>query len=486
MNLVNILENSVEEHPEKGCIGYQDKVLSYREIYKKVARLGENLKEMGVNPGEPVVVMLPNIPEFLICSFAAWKIGAILVPISPKLKSKQIKYIINDLKSSTLITFKAGKDEAEKAVGDSGFFKNLLILGENFTPLTGSGELNREKVDIPENEICTILYTSGSTGVPKGVEYSPAPLMKNISKYCEVYRVNSDDKALLGLPYFSVAGLVNMCVFTNKGGTILCLPKFDPEEALNLINREDITFFLGVATMYNMLLRSNEKLSIPVNSLRACICTGESSPVELLDEFEERFNTSAYNVYGSTEAQIVSAETIGGKRKEGSAGPLYPEVETKIIDNSGKEVQTREIGEIITRSPYIMNGYYKKPEETKNTIKDSWYYSGDLGYMDSDNFLYIAGRKDDMIIRGGNNIYPGEVEDVIYTHPAVSEVIVYGIPDDKKGQEVKADIVLKPSVSLDSEEIIKYCKEKIAPYKAPGVVEFVNELKRGLTGKTRR
>lgn len=358
---------------------------------------------------------------------------------------------------------------------------------KSFSSVIAEGEVTFNGPDLNDDDIAIILYTSGTTGKPKGAMLTHKNLYSNAKDVSEYLKMNPDDKVVTVLPMFHVFCLtVALNAPLLSGATLLIAPKFSPREIFDLVKEHQGSVFAGVPTMYNFLLQYPDGNPDDLKSLRLCISGGASLPVALLKNFEQKFKVVISEGYGLSEASPVTCfNPLDRPRKPGSIGTSILRVENKILNELGEEVPVGEVGELVVRGPNVMKGYYKMPEETAAAIRNGWLYTGDLARMDEDGYFYIVDRKKDLILVGGYNVYPREVEEVIYNHPDVVEVAVLGIPDPNLGESVKAFVVSKKP-ELTTEQLLDYCSEHLAKYKIPSSIEFIDELPKNTTGKILR
>lgn len=343
-------------------------------------------------------------------------------------------------------------------------------------------ELDRPTLN--EDDTAVVLYTSGTTGKPKGAMLTHKNLYSNARDVAEYLTIDANDRVVAALPMFHVFCLtVALNAPLVNGGTVLIVPKFSPEEVFRVIKEHQATIFAGVPTMYNYLLQYPDEEAKDFSSIRFCISGGASMPVALLEKFEQRFNIRLSEGYGLSESSPVTCfNPLDRPRKAGSIGRSITNVENKVVDENGEEVPVGQVGELIVRGPNVMKGYYKMPEETQATIKDGWLYTGDMARMDEEEYFYIVDRKKELILVGGYNVYPREIEEVLYGHGKVSEVAVIGVPDENLGEAIIAYVVVNDD-QVTREELVALCKEKLAKYKQPKEIEFLEELPKNTTGK---
>jgi long-chain acyl-CoA synthetase len=492
-NLAVILRETAAASPEKPVTLFAGAPLSYGELDAMSDRLAAGLQAGGIRPGDPVALQLPNIPQFVIAYFGILKAGGVVVPLNVLLKAPEVAYLLSDSAAKMLITWEGVLGEAAKGAASAGLseiyavghgegdqavpFERLLAA-----PADGFRMASRDQTDT-----AVIIYTSGTTGRPKGAELTHMGLYMNADIPGRLFGIRPDDVVITVLPLFHVFGLssvLNVCV--RFGSTMSLVPRFDPAVVLETIQRDRATIFDGVPAMFISLLSHPDLDRYDVSSLRIAISGGASIPGPVLDEFEKRFGVLILEGYGLTETASTTTFNISETdRRVYSVGKPIWGTQTEVWDDEGRALPPgkENVGEVVTRGLHVMKGYLNKPEATAAVMTDGWFHTGDLGYFDEDGFLFIVGRIKELIIRGGYNVYPAEIEDVLHGHPAVAEAAVVGIPHDRLGEEVMAVVALRPGESLTSEELIAYCKERIAAYKYPRVIEFRAALPRNTLGK---
>ncbi|HET6548484.1 MAG TPA: long-chain fatty acid--CoA ligase, partial [Solirubrobacter sp.] len=447
------------------------------------------LKSKGIGPGDRVGMVLPNVPPFPVVFYGAISLGAVVVPMNPLLKGREVKFYLEDPGAKLLFAWGDFEDAAAQGAEEAGAELVLVKPGE-FEQLVAGHEPDAEVADRDDDDTAVLLYTSGTTGTPKGAELTHANLRTNCELSARTLAQATEEDVLLGaLPLFHSFG--QTCGLNGAvavGACLSMIPRFDPTKALEIIERDKVTIFQGVPTMYHAMLASEARDSTDVSCLRACMSGGAAMPVEVMREFEEAFGCKILEGYGLSETSPVASFNHPDKeRKPGSIGTPIEGVEMKLVDDEGKDVEgtgEEAVGEIAIRGHNIMKGYWGKPDATEEVLDaDGWFRSGDMAYMDDDGYFFIVDRKKDMIIRGGYNVYPREIEEVLYEHPAVSEAAVVAVPDDKMGEEVGAAVVLKEGEEADADELRAYVKERVANYKYPRRIWFPDELPKGPTGK---
>jgi len=429
--------------------------------------------------------MLPNVPYFPIAYYGVLRAGGVVVPMNVLLKGREVGFYLEDPGAKILIAWGDFAEAAEKGASDADA-ETILVKPGEFEQLLGEAEPDHDLADCDADDTAVILYTSGTTGKPKGAELTHSNLHKNCTVAASTLgEITDDDKLLGALPLFHSFG--QTCTL-NAGicnrAMLSLIPRFDPDKALEIIERDGITIFQGVPTMYNAMLSSEKADSADTSTLRLCMSGGAAMPEEVMRKFEEKFGCKVLEGYGLSETSPVASFNHPDKeRKPGSIGTPIDGVEMKVVDDDGNEVDQGEVGEIVIKGHNVMKGYWNRDEATAEAIKDGWFYSGDMAKVDEDGYFFIVDRKKDLIIRGGYNVYPREVEEVLYEHPAIEEAAVVGIPHDELGEEVGAAVVLKDGEDIDADAVKQFVKDEVAAYKYPRQVWFLDELPKGPTGK---
>jgi long-chain acyl-CoA synthetase len=493
-NLSSLLEDAAAGHPDHPAVRLDDLVLTYRELRQAAGRMGTLLASLGVEPGDRVGIMLPNVPAFPIAFYGALAAGAVVVPMNPLLKEREVAYYLGDSGAKAVVAWHAAAGEAAKGAADAGA---EMITAE--TPDLGGLLSGLEPLSEPSGrgggDDAVILYTSGTTGRPKGAELTHAGLVSNAEISARtLFEVGPGDVVMGCLPLFHVFGLTcGLDVSVASAAALTLLPRFDPAKALDIIQRDRVTIFEGVPTMYAAMLHLPDADPAKTASLRVCVSGGASLPVEILRGFEEKFGCIILEGYGLSETSPVASFNHPDRvRKPGSIGTPIEGVEMRLVDNDWNTVPEGEIGEIAIRGPNVMKGYWNKPEATAEVMHGAgeagggWFRTGDMARVDADGYYYIVDRKKDLIIRGGYNVYPREIEEVLHEHPAVAEVAVIGIPHPELGEEVGAAVALKPGASATPEDLRSFARDRVAAYKYPRHVWLVDSLPKGPTGKILR
>lgn len=481
---------------------------SYGEFEHTVGRFAQGLQDLGVQKGDHVAFLLGNTPHYLIALYATLRLGATAIPVNPIYTPDEISYILRngDVKAVialdallplvevgvqafpevvTFVVCETTADVAEKIAALSEAAKAKTHL---FSHIIASASGSLEPADVAPDDTAIILYTSGTTGNPKGAMLTHGNVYSNARDVSTYLGYRADDRIIATLPVFHVFALtvvVNAPLIS--GATVLLTPRFSPSEIFTLAREQQATVFAGVPTMYNFLYLLPEGKPEDFSTIRLAISGGASLPVALLHNFEKKFNVRVSEGYGLSEASPVTCfNPLDRERKAGSIGTSINNVENRVVDVNGIDVPVGEVGELVVRGPNVMKGYYKMPEETAMAIRDGWLYTGDLAKVDDEGYFYIVDRKKDMIIVGGYNVYPREVEEVLFAHDNIVEAAVVGYPDPNFGEAVHAYIVLKEVAATTTDDILAYCAKHMVKYKVPKVVEILDELPKNTTGKILR
>ncbi len=507
LNLSIILEDSARRYPEKIAFSFGENRLSYLKINMLANEIANALKNAGITPGDKIAISCPNLPYFPIIYYGVLKAGGIIIPLSILLKKDEIAYHLQDSDAKFYFCFEGSEMLPIGTEGFGGFqqadgcklficitaetgakspFSGTITL-EDFT--TGAGT-EFECHSSGAEDTAVIIYTSGTTGKPKGAELTHSNLLWNADLCRHLFQLQESDRMLIVLPLFHIFGqtcLMNTGVM--HGLTSALLLRFDAVAVQNQIVREGITIFAGVPTMYWGLTNhfdpdEDDRMLKIKKTLRLCVSGGAALPVQLLKDFERKYSVPIHEGYGMSEGSpVVSFNHPGQPRKAGSIGTPVWGVAVKLVDENGQEVPSGARGQLLYKGHNVMKGYYKKPLATGESLKDGWLHSGDVAVKDEDGYYYIVDRTKDMIIRGGLNVYPREIEEVMMNHSAVSMVAVIGVFDEKLGEEIKAFVVLKPGQIIDEISLIHWTKERVASYKYPRKIKFMDQLPMNATGK---
>lgn len=510
LNLSSVLEHQANLTPDRIAMTCGGRHMTYAELNAAAARVAGGLCRLGVARGDHVALSCPNIPSFAIAYFGILKAGAVVVPLNVLLKPREIAYHLKDSQAVALIAFegtaelpmarmaRAGCDEAgcshlviitADSKGEAPV-SSALTLGQLMDGQTDAFDTRRRR----PGDAAVILYTSGTTGHPKGAELTHENMLLNAMSSHEMIRPAckgglEQDVALVTLPLFhSTAQTCQMNSGLYGGLRLVLLPRFEPAQVLETIVEENVGFWVGVPTMYWALLAHVESGGVDTaavaRSLRVCASGGAPMPLDVLHRFERTFGVRVLEGYGLSEtAPVVAFNQLHRPSRPGTVGfPIFG-VDVRCVDEEGRPVAVGERGEVVVRGPSVMKGYYNRPEATEEATRNGWFHTGDIGVFDADGYLAIVDRKKDMILRGGFNVYPRELEEVLLTHPAVSMAAVVGVPDPRLGEEVKAYIVRKPGASVSEDALVEWCREQFAAYKYPRIVEFRDALPISATGK---
>lgn len=491
-NLSENLRNTANNFPDQTAYIFENQSTTYAELIELVDRFADGLSAQGVKKGDTVALLVGNSPNFIISYYGIIRLGAVVVPMNPIYTYEEINYILSNSRAKVVI---AQSDLESTLSKVKKHLKGLemVIYTEEVKSEWTIEQLLQKNVDrcispiIESEDLAVVLYTSGTTGKPKGAMLTHQNLASNADSVIKLSELNKEDRIIAVLPMFHV---FSMTVCINApiacGGTIIIIPQFSPANVIQTIRKEKATVFSGVPTMYNFMLQLPGITVDDFSAIRLCLSGGSSLPVEILKQFNEKFRLNILEGYGLSETSPVTAfNPLNGISKPGSVGVDIPGVKNKVVNGDGNEIPRGEVGELVVQGPHVMKGYFGMPEETASALKDGWFYTGDLAKMDEEGYIYIVDRKKDMILIGGYNVYPREVEEVLYQHPSIVEVAVIGIPNEEYGELVKAFIVKKEG-QLTSDDIILFCQDKLAKYKIPREVEFVEELPRNRTGKVLR
>jgi long-chain acyl-CoA synthetase len=485
MNLASNLVASARDHGDNVAIRLDRVAVTHKQLEHLSRQVASLLSEYGVAAGDRVALMLPNVPEFAALYYGILRAGAVVVPMNPLLKTREIDYYLRDSGAKAMF---AWQDFASEAVAGAAQSDATVITIEptEFLRRVQAAVPRDGVIDRDPADTAVILYTSGTTGLPKGAELTHANLAGNIDIIVEtLLHVTSKDVIFGGLPLFHVFGqtcALNVAVRT--GATLTLLPRFDPATAREILARDRVTVFQGVPTMYSALLTLNESDDVDLSALRVCVSGGSAMPVEVLHAFERRFGCIVLEGYGLSETSPVACFNHPDRpRVPGSVGTPVRGVQVQVVDDLGNPVSDGAVGEIVIHGGNVMKGYWHKPEQTAATVIDGWFHTGDLGRADENGNYFIVDRKKDMIIRGGYNVYPREIEEVLYEHPGIAEAAVVGVADPHQGEEVAAVVALKPGAATTTEELRDFVKAKVAAYKYPRYIQIVDALPKGPTGK---
>jgi long-chain acyl-CoA synthetase len=504
LNLGTLLANSARRYGNETAVIFGTQRYSYEQLDQMVRRFAGELIESGIERGDKVALMAPNGPPFTIAYFGALYAGAVIVTLNTLQSADEVAFQLEDCEAKVLVLHADCHTAGLEALRRLGSCQHLyLIAGSQIAEVPDpskrfedsiDGESHADVCQTSSDDTAVILYTSGTTGHPKGAELTHFNLFYNAQYVSErgfsiwpetINILGPGHVGLAALPLYHIFGQTNVQNgMLIGGGAMSYVSRFSPGDAVSAIARDGVTFFPGVPTMYFAILHDADSQNADLSSLRFCVSGGAPMPVEVKRQFERQFGVRIQEGYGLTETSpLATVQRPDETEKCGTIGKPIAGVDVKIFDDQDREVPQGERGEIVIRGHNVMKGYYNRPEATAEALRGGWFHSGDVGYVDPEGDIFIVDRKKDMILRGGYNVYPREVEEVLYAHRAVREAAVVGIPHEKYGEEVKAVISLKPGCDATVDEIVDHCRQHVAAYKYPRVVEIVDDLPKGPTGK---
>ena len=508
-NLVTDIAETVAASPDATAIGFRGQEITYEEFWAQAGRFAQALADAGVEPGDRVGVYLPNLPQYVVAFHGILRAGGIVVPMNPQYKSREIEHLLGDSGAVAVVAL-ADLVAQVREVRDETDVHTVVSVGGDaegataFEDFLADGEL--DVVDRDDDDVACQPYTSGTTGTPKGVLLTHGNLAFEARASPEIHDgIHADDKMLGVLPLFHIYGMtVTMLATLYEGGSFWPMPEWDAQEALDLVESEGITILHGVPAMFNDIVNQPNADEYSLETVRFANAGGSSLPLEVMRRFEELYEPKLMEGYGLTETAPVTHANRPDDRRPGSIGKPLPGVEAKVVDHDFREVDPvpegpvddeteldEVVGEIVIHGPNVMKEYYNRPEANEETFTyddegKRWFHTGDLGYYDEDGFFFIVDREKHMIVTGGYNVYPREVEELLFEHPDVADAAVVGVPDERRGETVTAFVVRQPDADVTEEEIKEYCLENLAEYKHPRTVNFVDELPRTTTGKVQK
>jgi long-chain acyl-CoA synthetase len=507
-SLYELFRQAAEEHRGRNALSFYGTTFEFGRLQALVEKMAASLAASGVSKGDRVALMLPNCPQYVISFFATVRLGAIVTQINPMYVEREIEHILNDSGAETIVAYAAVYERVKTVLPDSNL-KTVIVVDfgdepEGLDPghhtfgnfLSADADPAPDVEIDPAEDVAALQYTGGTTGVSKGAMLTHRNLVANVQQAIDVFVRNPDQftgrRCVGALPFFHIYGLTCVMLFGIRLGTEqILLPRFEVAEALAVFENARPTMFSGVPTMYMALLASGEDLrKHHLHDVMIFNSGGSALPVNLKRSFEERVGKPLFEGYGLSEASPVTHNNppFLGEGREGSIGIPIPSTDARIVDvETGEtEMPVGESGELIIKGPQVMKGYLNMPEETARTLKDGWLHTGDVAKMDADGYFFIVDRKKDMIVASGYNVYPREVEEVLFEHPDVAEAVAIGVPDDYRGETVKAFVVKRSGATTTEGEVLAFCKERLAPYKAPRTVEFRDGLPKSAVGKLLR
>lgn len=503
--VVGILLDRAKRHPDKEALTFGETRISYAGLRGRARAIAWQLRSAGIKAGDRVGLFFPNHPDYVASFFALAGLGATIVPINPLLKSEEISHILSDSGAKLLVLHQAGLQEASAAVETAPGVKQMLVspcVPAEFEgdPLLQSVKIERltqlsdppHAIDWPvsidtKKDLAVLVYTSGTTGKPKGAMLTHHNVLSIFPSRLDMFDFNENDVCLAALPLCHIYGLtVVMMGSLSKGARLVIMPRFEAATALQLLASEKVTVLPAVPAMYQFLLFEYDKTPVDLSALRLCFAGASALAPEVLRKIESTFGAPVMEGYGLTESSCAATiNPLHGPRKVGSIGPALPGLEIAIVDAGGSHLPPGQdnVGEIIIYGPNVMQGYHNQPEATSEVLRNGWLHTGDLGYKDEDGYIYIVGRQKEMIIRGGQNIYPREIEEVLLRMAGVVDATVIGVPDELMGERVKAFVVPAKQAALTTDSVKEHCAKALAEYKVPRLIEFVEALPRNSTGK---
>jgi long-chain acyl-CoA synthetase len=484
-NLADLLSASVAARPDRTAIKLDDYELSYAALDEAAARVAGLLRAKGVEPGDRVGITLPNVPYFPVCYYGALRAGAAIVPMNPLLKEREVAFYLGDSEAKVLLAWHQFADAARAGAEEAGVDCVIVEPGA-FEQLLADAEPAPEVAERRPDDTAVILYTSGTTGTPKGAELTHSNLLRNVEVSVGLFELDERAVTLGALPFFHAFGqtcALNATVAV--GGCLTLIPRFDGGKALEIMERDGVTVFEGVPTMFAAILHDPRADETDASGLEVCVSGGAAMPVEVMRAFEEKFGCQILEGYGLSETSpVASFNRRDRERKPGSIGLPVDGVEMRVVDDDGNELPPGEPGEVAIRGHNVMKGYWHREDATAEALDaDGWFKTGDIARLDEDGYFFIVDRKKELVIRGGFNIYPREIEEVLYEHPAVREAAVIGVPHADLGEEVAAAVALKTGAEASPADLRDYVKQRVAAYKYPRHVWLVDELPKGPTGK---
>ncbi|HOT46056.1 MAG TPA: long-chain fatty acid--CoA ligase [Spirochaetota bacterium] len=521
ITLSEVLARTSAKYPDKTALIFLDAKITYRQLNDMVNSFANALIDMGVKPGDKVAMLMPNMPQIVIASYGAWRAGAVVVMNNPLYTDTELEHQLSNSESTVLVTLDllgprmiALKPKTPvKKIVIAHIRDHLKFPKKQLLPIVAKDKhrdipatpdvfewmdvikkypATDPKISVDFESLASLQYTGGTTGVSKGVMLSHKNLSSNVQQISAWFPgFEEGEQIMLGvLPFFHSFGLTAVMNFTIwKAGTDVLIPRPEPKVILEAVHKHKVNFYPAVPTIYVGLLNHPDLAKYDISSIKGCFSGAAPLPVEVIKEFEAKTGSQICEGYGLSETSpVVTINPWGGKTKVGSIGLPIADTEIRIVDleEGTKDMPQGQPGEVIIRGPQVTSGYYKMPEETAKTVKDGWLFTGDIGTMDEEGYFYIVDRKKDMIIAGGYNIYPRDIDEVLFEHPKILEACAIGVPDSYRGETVKAFVVLKPGETMTAEEVIEYCKEKLAKYKVPTMVEFIDSLPKSGVGKILR
>jgi long-chain acyl-CoA synthetase len=494
MNLVALANENLKSFGEYSCLIFEDSAFTNKQMLYAANSLSQGLKANGIKAGDKAAVMLPNCPEVLVSYQGILRSGAIIVPVISLLTEKELSHILINCEAVAIIICRDIFLKNEAMLKSITTLKRIIIVDSDapkgtisYRSLLGNNSEEPAHQAIKDDDLAVILYTAGTTSTPKGVMLTHKNLYSNAVSSAAAHGTKATDITLVALPLSHSFGITTMNKAYKYGNLHILMGRFQVEEALRLIEKYKVTDFPGVPAMFVMMLNSEEAAKYDLSSLKRCLSAGAPFPLANMTAFQQKFNCQVFEGYGLSEASPAVATNYHDRPiKPGSIGQPMPEVKVRIVDDKMQDVPVGVAGELLVKGPNVSSGYYKLPEDTAKTFENGWLRTGDMAKMDEDGYLYLVERKKDLIIRGGFNIYPRDIEEVLYKHPAIQDAVAIGVPDPVMGEEVKVYIVLKEGKAATAEEILSYCQDQLAKNKLPKYIEFIKTIPRNPMGKILR
>jgi len=496
MNVADIVKETAARLPGKAALIFQDKPISYSDLDRSIDEAAAGIAALGIRKGDRVGVLVNNVPHFIYAYLGIERAGGVMVPLNTMYTADEVSYILADAEARAVIVAEPFLRAVDGLRETLPMLEHVVVVGGG-TPIgtmawdqmTGRGG-DVPSVSIGEQDLAALPYTSGTTGKPKGAMLTHGNLLANLEQMHRVPLLSEaeTDVVLLVLPMFHIYALnVSLGLTFRVGATAVLQERFDPVASLDAIERHHITVVFGAPPMFVAWLSTPNVESRDLTSVRLAVSGAAPLPGPVLEDFRRRLGVTIWEGYGLTEtAPGVTSNAMGAEAKPGSIGKPLPDIELRLLDEQGDEVEDGDPGEIVVRGPNVFRGYWHDDAATAEAVRDGWFHTGDVAYEDEDGYLFLVDRKKDLIIVSGFNVYPREVEEALYRHPKIAEAAVVGVPHPYTGEAVKAVVVLKPGQSATEEEIIEFCKRSIARFKCPQVVEFVDKLPHTDTGKILR
>ncbi|WP_277674129.1 long-chain-fatty-acid--CoA ligase [Piscibacillus halophilus] len=493
ISLGDLFLKSVKTYPEHTAITFMGKTFNYQTVYGYAQKIAAYFQDIGIEKGDRIALMLPNCPHYVFTYFGAILAGATVVQVNPMYKGQELLHVLKDSRAKAIIAYEPLMPIVQNVLSDTSVTHSFSV---SFTTPSDFEQLLQHQLELkpvnidPKEDVAVLQYTGGTTGRSKGAMLTHYNLVANTLQSFATAEINiklGEERVLVISPLFHVYGMTSgMNLTFYMGGNLILLPRFEVEEAVKTMQELKPTSFPGVPTMFIAILNYAREHNIDLSYLETCTSGSAPLSADVLSNFEETTGAPIAEGYGLSEASPVTHRNpIEGVQKAGSIGIPIPNTDSKVVDldNGTDELPVGEVGELVVKGPQIMKGYWNMPEETEKTIRDGWLYTGDLAKMDEDGFFYIVGRKKEMIIASGFNIYPIEIETVLYQNPKVLEAAVIGIPNPYRGETIKAVVSLKEGQTATEEEIIHFCKERLANFKVPTSVDFIDEFPKTAVGK---